>query len=176
MKEDLSYPIGHYTPPKVIDKAQIECWINEIEELHEQFSTAVIGLSEAQLDTPYRPGGWTVRQVIHHLPDSHIGSYCRFHWALTEDNPIIKAYDEKAWAALSYQKDVPITSSLGLLEHIHTRWVVLMKNLTEADLEKTYVHPEDGKVYILKEVVGMYAWHGKHHLMHVLNLKKRMNC
>ncbi|OEK05518.1 YfiT family bacillithiol transferase [Roseivirga misakiensis] len=175
MTGNLSYPIGPFVAPKNIDQAQIDSWIQEIAELPAKFSATITGLSNDQLDTPYRPGGWTVRQVIHHLPDSHIGSYCRFHWALTEDNPTIKAYDEKAWANLSYQKEVPIESSLGMLDHIHARWVVLMKKLTDTDLEKTYVHPEDGKVYILREVVGMYAWHGNHHLAHVVNLKKRMD-
>ncbi|MFY0591126.1 YfiT family bacillithiol transferase [Roseivirga sp.] len=175
MKENLSYPIGPFVPPENISSAQIAVWIQEIEELPAKFHSAVSDLSAEQLNTPYRPEGWTVRQVIHHLPDSHIGSYCRFHWALTEDNPTIKAYDEKAWANLSYQNNVPIESSLGMLDHIHARWVVLLKNLSDGDLEKTYVHPEDGKSYILREVVGMYAWHGNHHLAHVVNLKKRMN-
>lgn len=175
MNENLSYPIGEFTFPDIIDDAQISSWISEIEALPNQLAAAVLNLSEEQLDTPYRPGGWTVRQVVHHLPDSHIGSYCRFHWALTEDSPIIKAYDEKAWAELPYQKNVPITTSLGMLEHIHARWVILMKNLNSAQLEKTFVHPENGHVYILKSVIGMYAWHGKHHLAHIVNLKTRMN-
>lgn len=175
MSENLSYPIGEYNTPSIIDSAQINLWISEIEALPSQLSAAVLNLSDEQLDTPYRPGGWTVRQVIHHMPDSHIGSYCRFHWALTEDSPIIKAYDEKAWAELPYQKDVPIAISIGMLENIHARWSILMKNLTSDQLEKTFIHPVGGQVYILKSVIGMYAWHGKHHLAHIVNLKKRMN-
>lgn len=173
MTTNLSFPIGEYNKPEHIDTPQINAWISEIEALPKQLSDAVSNLSNEQLDTPYRPNGWTVRQVIHHLPDSHIGSYCRFHWALTEDNPVIKAYDEKAWAELPYQKEVPITTSLGMLEHIHLRWIILMKNMTSEQLEKTFIHPEDGTLHTLKNVIGMYAWHGKHHLAHIVNLKNR---
>lgn len=172
---NLSYPIGQFEPPANIDTQQIQQWIHEIAALPQLIESAVAGLSEAQLNTPYRPEGWTVRQVIHHLPDSHIGSYCRFHWALTEDNPVIKAYDEKAFAAMDYHKDVPIDISLGLLKATHARWIVLLRNLSPSDLERTFVHPETKEVNVLKNVVGMYAWHGKHHLAHISSLKKRMN-
>lgn len=172
---NLSFPIGKYKVPATIDNSQIEAWINEIEALPQQMDDAVKGLSDEQLDTPYRPDGWTIRQVIHHVPDSHIGSYTRFHWALTEDNPTIKAYDEKAWSELSYQQNVPIEVSLNLLRNIHIRWSILLRSLTTDQLERTFIHPEDGQTYILKNVIGMYAWHGKHHLEHILSLKRRMN-
>lgn len=175
MTQDLSYPIGKFTAPAQIDQNHIDLWIDEVAALPEQMATAVKDLSTTQLDTPYRPEGWTVRQVVHHVPDSHISSYMRFHWALTEETPLIKAYDEKAWAVLDYHKALPIEVSLSLLAALHARWVILMKNMSDSDLNKTFVHPEDGQTYVLREVIGMYAWHGKHHLAHILNLKNRMN-
>ncbi|OEK00144.1 metal-dependent hydrolase [Roseivirga sp. 4D4] len=172
---DLSYPIGEFKQPDQIDEQHITQWIDEIEALPSLMESAVRGLNDSQLDTPYRPDGWTVRQVIHHVPDSHIGSYCRFHWALTEDNPTIKAYDEKAFASLGYHEHLAIDTSLALLKALHARWVVLLRNMTKEDLEKTFVHPETKEINILKVVIGMYAWHGKHHLEHILALKRRMN-
>ena len=174
MTQDLSYPIGKFEAPHLIDQKQINGWIEEIAALPQQMAEAVRGLSEEQLDTPYRPGGWTVRQVVHHVPDSHISSYMRFHWALTEDNPLIKAYDEKAWAVLEYHNELSPDTSLALLKALHARWVVLLRNLKDSDLNKTFIHPEDGETYILKEVIGMYAWHGNHHLAHIQRLKNRM--
>ena len=175
MSQDLSYPIGKFKSPDVIDQKQVNEWIEEIAILPRQMEEAIQGLSDAQLDTPYRPNGWTVRQVIHHVPDSHISSYMRFHWAMTEENPLIKAYDEKSWALLDYHKALSPKTSLELLQALHARWVVLMKNMNSNDLDRTFVHPEDGKTYFLREVIGMYAWHGKHHLAHIQSLKSRMN-
>ncbi len=172
---ELSYPIGQFVIPAKIDTQQINHWIDEIEALPALMEAAVKGMSITQLDTPYRPEGWSVRQVIHHVPDSHIGSYCRFHWALTEDNPVIKSYDEKAFAELNYHKDLPVEVSLTLLKAIHARWVILLRSLSPMDLDRTFVHPETKEVNILKNVIGMYAWHGKHHLAHILSLKERMN-
>ncbi len=172
---ELSYPIGQFIIPAQIDAQQINHWIDEIEALPALMEAAVAGMSATQLDTPYRSEGWSVRQVIHHVPDSHIGSYCRFHWALTEENPVIKAYDEKAFAELSYHKDLPVEVSLTLLKAIHARWVILLRSLSPSDLERTFVHPESKEVNMLKNVIGMYAWHGKHHLAHILSLKERMN-
>ena len=172
---DLSYPIGQFEAPANIIPEQITQWIDEIAALPRLMESAVAGLSEAQLNTPYRTEGWTVRQVIHHMPDSHMGSYCRFHWALTEDKPVIKAYDEKAFAAMDYHEDVPIDISLGLLKAIHARWVIMLRNLSPSDLERTFVHPETKEINVLKNVIGLYAWHGIHHLAHILSLKKRLN-
>ncbi len=173
-ENELSYPIGKYNPPQVIDHDKINRWIEEIAQLPDQLAKAVDGLSDEQLDTPYRPGGWTVRQVIHHVPDSHINSYVRFHWALTENNPQIKAYNEKTWATLGYHQKLPIQVSLSMLDGIHKRWVYLLKSLSNEDLDKTFLHPEDNGTYSLRYTIGNYAWHGKHHLAHIENLKARM--
>ena len=174
MDNNLSYPIGNYKSPEFIDAQCIDRWINEIEALPAQMRSAVEGLSEDQLNTEYRPGGWTIKQVINHVPDSHLNSYVRFHWMLTEDNPRIKAYDEKRWAELEYHKAMPIEVSLTLLESIHRRWVYLLKSLTTADYSMSFIHPETNEINLLSNTIGMYAWHGKHHLAHINNLKKRM--
>lgn len=168
---DPRYPIGKFQKPDNITPAQIEDWIEQIRTLPRRFAEEVIELSHEQLDTPYREGGWTVRDVIHHLPDSHINSYVRFHWALTEDNPMIKAYDEGGWAKLPYLKSLNIQTSVDLLSLVHERWVALLKAMTPQDWEKTYQHPENGE-QPLKEILAMYAWHGEHHLAHVTALKK----
>ena len=171
--ESLSYPIGKFKKPLLIKAHHIEVWIDEIVSLPERFSASVTQLTDSQLDTPYRPGGWTVRQVIHHVPDSHMNSYIRFHWTLTENNPKIKAYNEAAWANLAYLDDVAIQTSLDLLSLIHKRWTVLLKSLTRTQLDMTFVHPDDNRSYPLKEVIGSYAWHGNHHLAHIERLKER---
>ena len=139
-----------------------------------RMAKALEGLNDEQLDTPYRPGGWTVRQVVHHVPDSHLNCYIRFHWALTEDNPLIKAYGEKDWASMDYQTQVPIEVSLNLLKYVHARWVVLLESLDETGLNKTFRHPEDGRTYHLKTVIPLYAWHGDHHIAHITALRERM--
>ncbi len=164
---NLSYPIGKFEKPNQIDQKTIERWIDQIATLPARFRKAVEGLSPEQLDTPYRPGGWTIRQLIHHVPDSHINSYIRFHWTLTEETPKIKAYNEAAWADLPYLKTLDIQTSLDLLSIVHKRWVELLKSLTPDDLERSFIHPEDNQSYPLREVIGMYAWHGEHHLAHV---------
>jgi hypothetical protein len=170
---DPRYPIGKFTFDGV-DATQREAWISEITMQPSKLREAVVGLSDAQLDTPYREGGWTVRQVVHHVPDSHINAYIRFKLALTENNPTIKPYFEDKWAELPDSK-LPVEVSLKLLELVHGRWVVILKSMTEADFERTYFHPESQKTFVLKEVVGLYAWHGNHHIAHVTELKKRMN-
>jgi len=135
---------------------------------------AVAGLSESQLATPYRPGGWTVRQLAHHVPDSHINSYTRFRLALTEDNPVIKPYDEKRWAELGDVATVPVEVSLGLLESLHARWVPLMRSLSAADWKRSFRHPELGAVS-LENNAALYAWHGRHHVAHITALRERMS-
>lgn len=169
---NASYPIGKFQKPATINDETIQDWISQIESLPDRFRNEVSGLSESQLNTPYRPGGWTIRQLIHHIPDSHINSYVRFHWTLTEDKPMIKAYNEAAWAELSYLKDLDIQTSLDLLAIVHKRWVALMRSLTESDLDKAFIHPEKNEAYQLREVIGMYAWHGEHHLAHVRLVSK----
>jgi len=171
---NLSYPIGKFEAPETVSEEQIQTWIREIEEVPALYEAAVRNLNQEQLDTPYRPEGWTVRQVIHHVPDSHMNAYIRFHWTLTEDHPTIKAYNEADWAELPYLKEVPIQHSLDILKSVHARWVVLLKNLSVTDFERTYIHPQYGRVFSLKTVLALYAWHGKHHLAHIENLKERM--
>lgn len=167
--EELKYPIGKFQRPKRITLETLGRWIDEIEHLPHQIRVAVQGLNENQLNTPYRPGGWTIRQVIHHLPDSHINSYVRFRWALTEDKPTIKAYYEDRWAELSDAKNANIEISLILLEALHIRWSLLLRSLNLEQLQKTFVHPESKAKIRLDENIGIYAWHGKHHLAHINN-------
>lgn len=170
---DPRYPVGRYTvpdePPTPADRAR---WIDEVAALPAAFRAAVAGLTDAQLDTPYRDGGWTVRQVAHHLPDSHVNAYVRFKLALTEDAPTIKPYEESRWAELADSR-LPIAPSLALLEALHTRWVAVLRAMSDADFARTYVHPEHGRTFTLGGVLGMYAWHGRHHTAHVTSLRSR---
>lgn len=172
---DLRYPIGKFQSPESFSPEQIQSYIQTIERAPAKYEAAVKGLSEDQLNTPYRPEGWTIRQVIHHVPDSHLNAYIRFHWTLTEDHPTIKAYNEADWAKLPYLKDVPIELSLNLLKSVHARWVILLKELSKDDFERTYLHPEYNRVFALNTVLALYAWHCDHHLAHIENLKERMN-
>lgn len=169
---DERYPIGKFQFDGEITNDLIMSWINEIEDLPGLLRKAVKDLEHEQLDTPYRSGGWTVRQVVHHLADSHMNSYVRFKLALTEQNPVIKPYDEGKWAELP-DSTLPIEISLSLLEALHTRWVKLLRNLTSADMERTFIHPDSGEVSIGKNI-GLYAWHGRHHLAHITSLCSRM--
>ena len=174
MTNDLRYPIGKFQLPENINADALTAYVQRINAAPQNLRDAVDGLSEAQLDTPYRPEGWTVRQVVHHIPDSHLSGYIRFNWALTEENPTIKAYDEQSWAALPYQQEVPHEVSMQLLESLHARWVVLLESLDEKQWNKTFVHPEDGQTYSLKVAVALYAWHGDHHIAHISSLRKKM--
>ena len=173
--EKLKYPIGKFEKPKRITLETIGRWIDQLEHLPQQLRYAVEGLNQEQLDTPYRPGGWTIRQVIHHLPDSHMNSYIRFRWALTEDKPKIKAYHEDRWAELSDAKEANIDISLILLEALHIRWSMLLRSLTLEQLHRYFIHPETGKKVRLDENIGLYAWHGKHHLAHITHCVNEMN-
>ena len=147
--------------------------LNIIDTLPSQLRMEVENLSEQQLDTPYRFGGWTIRQVVHHIPDSHINSYVRFKLALTENNPTIKTYEEHLWAELKDSLETPINISLTLLEALHSRWVILLRSLTDEQFEKTFQHPEWGNI-TLSKTLALYAWHSKHHLAHITELKKKM--
>ncbi|SEM20243.1 DinB superfamily protein [Mesobacillus persicus] len=171
MKE-LQYPIGPFQPQQELSNTFIESCIREIEEAPSLFRKAVEDLSDKQLDTPYRPGGWTIRQVVHHLADSHMNSFIRLKLALTEDNPTIKPYFEEKWANLADSKQ-SIESSLTLLEGLHSRWAYLLKSLKPADLEKTFYHPETGPVTLAMNI-SLYAWHSRHHLSHITRLRERM--
>ncbi len=170
--EDLRYPVGRYEPPSSITSADRAEWIRILDGLPEKMREAVRGFSDAQLDTPYRPGGWTVRQVVHHVPDSHLNSYVRFRLALTEDTPVIKAYEESAWAELPDAKTAPVASSLALLAALHSRWTLLLRSLDEAQWKRTFRHPSLGEKH-LDWNLGLYAWHSRHHLAHINNLRER---
>ncbi len=171
----LSYPIGEFSLPDQVTTHDIQQYIDRIASLPEKMRTAVAGLTPEQLRTPYRPEGWTVLQVIHHVPDSHMNGYIRFQWTLTENTPTIKAYLEQAWANLEYQSQLPPEVSLGILDMVHQRWVYLLRSLEEAQWNRTFVHPEDQHEYALKQALALYAWHGDHHLAHITSLKERMN-
>jgi DinB superfamily len=170
--QDLQYPIGKYEPPKQITGADVAEWLRDVEELPANLKRAVAGLDDRQLDTPYRPGGWTVRQVIHHLADSHLNSYSRFRWGLTEDTPAVKSYEESTWAELADAKTAPIEMSLSLLTGLHARWIMLLRSLSEADLKRTILHPEWGEIN-LDWMLSLYAWHSRHHVAHITNLRER---
>jgi uncharacterized damage-inducible protein DinB len=152
--------------------ARREQFLNDISELPAQLRAVVAGLSDAQLDTPYREGGWTVRQVVHHLADSHLNSYVRFRLALTEDVPTIKAYDEAQWAELEDARHAPVEVSLGLLESLHDRWVRLLRSLQPEDFAREFRHPERGTMS-LDANLALYSWHGRHHTAHIANLRER---
>ncbi|OFW82105.1 MAG: metal-dependent hydrolase, partial [Alicyclobacillus sp. RIFOXYA1_FULL_53_8] len=155
--DSLRYPIGTYQAPQDISAQQIEDWITEIAATPKSLRSAIEGLTSHQLDTPYRPGGWTVRQVVHHVPDSHLNSYIRFKLALTEDEPTIKPYMEDRWAELADYQNTPIETSLTLLTSLHERWVTLLASMQPADFSRSFKHPESG-VLNLDQVVGLYAW------------------
>jgi uncharacterized damage-inducible protein DinB len=171
-KVDLRYPIGRYQAPELISEDQRNAWIAELSSLPDNLKQAVTGLSEAQLDTPYRAGGWSVRQVVHHLPDSHINCYVRFRLALTEPSPLIRPYEEAAWAELADAKTGPAVLSISLLEALHKRWVALLKTLTEDQFARTFQHPESGEAR-LDWTLGLYAWHSRHHVAQITGLRER---
>ncbi|MDR2122325.1 MAG: bacillithiol transferase BstA [Flavobacteriaceae bacterium] len=170
--EKLKYPIGKFEPPQNISKQDLTNWIHELEILPEKLTQEVQHLSDEQLDTPYRSEGWTIRQVVHHLADSHMNVHIRTKLALTEEKPIVKPYFETLWAELADSKNHPIEPSLKILEGVHRRLSALLKSLSEEGLKRTFIHPEHGKEFPLREVIAMYAWHGNHHLAHITTLKK----
>jgi hypothetical protein len=170
--EELRFPIGKFTRPDIVTEAQFNNYVNQIERLPYELRESVAGLTDAQLDTPYRDGGWTVRQVVHHLFDSHVNSYTRLKLALTEDHPTIRPYDEASWAELDDAKFAPIELSLGMLEALHTRWGMTLRTLTPEQKARTFNHPESG-IWRIDQNAGMYAWHGKHHVAHITELRKR---
>jgi hypothetical protein len=169
---DLRYPIGPFKRPGTVSPEKLTGCISDLERLPDELQSALAGLQTYQLDTSYRPGGWTVRQVVHHLADSHINCYQRFRLALTEEAPLIKVYDEKAWAELSDAKSGPVDVSLLLLRALHARWTALLHELTPAHWARTFVHPEHGAMR-LDQAAGMYAWHSRHHLAHIRGLRER---
>lgn len=171
---DLRFPIGKFAVTGEITPARREGWIAEITEAPALLRAAIHGLTEEQFETPYRPDGWSVRQVVHHIPDSHFNAYTRFKWALTEDNPTIKPYEQARWAMLPDVATTQVGVSLMLLEALHRRWVNLLKGMDETQWTRTYFHPEQQQTTRLDEVLALYAWHGKHHVAHINSLTERM--
>ncbi|HET7890912.1 MAG TPA: bacillithiol transferase BstA [Candidatus Sulfotelmatobacter sp.] len=169
---DLRYPIGKFTYDRSLTEDQKRAFLDDVAQTPANLRAAVKGLSEAQLDTPYRPGGWTVRQVVHHVPDSHLNSYVRFKLALTEDEPTIKPYAEDRWAELPDTKATPVDVSLALLDSLHDRWLRLLRSLTPEDWKRTFRHPEMGPM-TLEKTLALYAWHGRHHVAHITALSSR---
>ena len=172
--ERWRYPIGRFAPVgRALTTAERREAIDALRRMPGGLREAVAGLDDAQLDTPYRPEGWTVRQVVHHVPDSHLNAYVRLRWALTEDEPLIKPYDENAWAALPDAREGPPEMSLRLLEAVHTRWVALWDALEAGDFLRTLRHPDFDEPLTLDLLLELYAWHGRHHTAHVLSLRER---
>jgi uncharacterized damage-inducible protein DinB len=171
--EDLSYPIGKFQAPPRFDDDLRRQFIDQIAEAPAKLRAAVRGLSDEQLDTPYRSGGWTVRQVVHHLPDSHLNSYVRFKLAMTEQEPTIKPYEQQLWAELADSRTAPIEMSLDLLDALHKRWVLLLKSLKASGFSRTFRHPEMG-IMTLDRTLALYAWHSLHHVAHITLLRQRM--
>ena len=173
MSEDLRYPLGPFVLPDAVSDAEREEMLGQVAAAPALLRSAVEGLSDAQLDTPYRPGGWTVRQVVHHVPDSHVGAYTRFKLALTEPVPVIKPYLEARWAELPDTAGTPVETSLRLLELLHQRWLVLLCAMDGPVWARGYFHPERGRVLRLDQTLALYAWHGRHHTAHVTRLRER---
>ena len=168
---DPRYPIGKYEPQPFSEKQKQE-WLNDIKFFPQTLENSIQNLDEAQLDTPYREGGWKVKQLIHHVADSHINAYCRFKLGLTENSPVIRPYEEGLWAELDDIETVPINVSLTLLHALHARFYATIRNLSDHDWTRTVVHPEHNKTFTLWHLLGMYAWHGKHHVAHITTLRE----
>ena len=173
MAEDLRFPVGRFNRPKALMPAERAAAIDALVQAPAALRAAVQGLSDKQLDTPYRPGGWTVRQVVHHVPDSHMNAYCRCKLGLTENTPTIKPYDEALWAELPDGKSPLIEESLTLLDALHKRWVVMLRTMQPPDFARSISHPEWDGPMSLDQVLALYAWHGRHHTAHVTELRKR---
>jgi len=171
--DELKYPIGQFNFSEEVSDEQIPVLVTQIEVLPDLLSKSIKGLSEEQLNCSYRPEGWTIRQVVHHIADSHINGYIRFRLALTEDCPIIKPFDEAQWAELEDAVNMPVDVSLRLVESLHKRWVRLIGSLTGSKLDSEFHHPDIGNVSI-KKAISLYAWHGNHHLGHINTFKKKI--
>lgn len=171
--EDLRYPIGKFVAGETHTKEEVTTFIQRIQSLPQKLEAAIAGLSNTQLDTPYRDGGWTVRQVVHHVADSHMNAYIRVKWMLTEETPVIKAYNEKLWAQTGETAADPALS-ISLIKALHAKWIALLNTLAPDQLQKQFIHPDTSKHVALHNLIGMYAWHGDHHHAHIIELKKRM--
>lgn len=173
MSDDLSFPIGKFQRLASLSDAEFGRAVATLAEQPAMLRSAVAGMSAEQLDTPYRPGGWTVRQLVHHVADSHLNMYTRLKLALTEDNPTIKPYDQDAWSTLSDVQEIPVSTSLDLLDAIHQRALSVLRHVSNADRERVMFHPENGPTRV-DQLAALYAWHGNHHIAHVQNLRTRM--
>lgn len=169
---DFQYPIGKFQPPAKVEDGDRQVFIMQIQEAPATLWSAVTGLSEEQLDTPYRDGGWTVRQVVHHVADGHLNAFVRFKLAMTEDQPTVKTYDQKRWAELPDAKAQPVVVSLNLVDSLHKRFVALLRSMSAADFARTMNHPELG-IVPLDQYLALYAWHGRHHVAHITALRER---
>lgn len=172
MEADLRYPVGEFVPTTSLTPDARRIAIDVIAQAPDALRASVKGLTNEQLDEPYRPGGWTVRQLVHHVADSHLNAYVRLRLALTEDRPTIRPYDQSRWAELADARTLPVEVSLTLLETLHARWVNLLQSLPPEAFERRYVHPESGE-HTLNYLVSMYAWHSRHHTAHVTSLRER---
>ena len=170
--EDPRYPIGKYEAQPYSEK-QLEEWLNDIKFLPQHLENSILNLDDAHLNTPYRDGGWTVKQLVHHVADSHMNAYIRFKLAITEDNPVIKTYREELWAEMVDTRNLPVNISLTLLHALHSRWYEILKNISVEDYQRTVFHPEHKKEMTLWFLLGMYAWHSRHHVAHVTELRKK---
>ena len=170
---DLRYPIGQYEP-KIFSSVLKEEWERDIKFLPLLIEKSVQNLDEFQLNTPYREGGWTVKQLVHHVADSHINAYCRFKLCLTEANPTIRPYEEKLWAEMSDTKNLPVNLSITLLHALHARWYEILRNVKDEEWKRTIYHPEHKRTFTLWHLLGMYSWHSRHHVAHISNLRERM--
>lgn len=173
--EELKFPIGKYQVTETITNNELQQYINTISSFPNSIKNEVANLKDHQLDTPYRPDGWTIRQVIHHCADSHMNSLIRLKLALTENEPTIKPYLEAAWAELVDSKTIPITASLNIIDGVHQRWNALLNSMTNEQFERKLIHPEFGIKYRLDEFTGFYAWHCNHHLAHITTLKTKLD-
>lgn len=170
---DPRYPIGKYEPQPFSEK-QKQDWLNDIKFLPLAIEHAILNLDAAQLETPYRDGGWTVKQLVHHVADSHVNAYCRFKLGLTEENPTIRPYEQDAWAQMKDTQNLPVNISTTLLHAVHIRWNEILVNMTNEEFERTVFHPEHKKQFTLWHLLGMYAWHGRHHTAHITQLREKM--
>ncbi len=177
-QNDLRYPIGKaeeqpFSNIKEFDENVLQSYLQDIQICPSLLEQSILNLDEEQLNTPYRDGGWTLKQVVHHVADSHMNAYIRFKLALTEDNPTIKPYDEAAWAEMKDTENLPVNISLTLLHALHKRWYEVLVNIVESDWSKTVFHPEQKRTMTVWQLLAMYAWHGKHHVAHITALRER---
>ena len=174
MSDDPRYPVGPFQRRDELSEDERYSMLGDIAATPARLRAAVAGLSDAQLDTPYREGGWTLRQVVHHLPDSHLNAYCRLKLALTEEQPVIRPYDEAMWAQLPDSRDTPVEVSLTLLESLHARWMTLFRSMKPEDFRRTFKHPEHAGTPTLDWLVALYSWHGRHHVGHITATRERL--